>query len=87
MSAYSVTPGGKTPMMEVSRVFSEGGNRLSPYDLMTLETMLRRVGFVDIRKEAFRCGCDAALVIDSEDRACESLYVEASAPPIVQENN
>jgi len=41
--------------------------------------MLRNAGFADIRKESFRTGWDENLLIDSEERKVESLYVEAVA--------
>lgn len=72
--------GKKMPMMEVTRVMGGEGWILSAYDFYTLETMLKKVGFVDIRRESFRHGRDSVLLIDTEWRACESLYVEASKP-------
>ncbi len=68
---------GITPMMAVNRVFRDHGH-LFAYDAKTLEMMLRNTGFVDIRKESFRTGRDENLMIDSEERKMESLYVEAA---------
>jgi predicted SAM-dependent methyltransferase len=68
-----------TPMMIVNRVFRDYGHQFA-YDYKTLEVMLKRVGFVDIRQETFLSGRDKALLIDSKKRAHESLYVEASKP-------
>ena len=68
---------GITPMMSVNRVFRDHGH-LFAYDAKTLEMMLRNAGFVDIRKESFRTGRDENLMIDSEERKAESLYVEAA---------
>ena len=67
-----------TPMMIVNRVFREFGHQFA-YDYRTFEMLLRRAGFVDIRKESFMHGRDQSLLIDSRKRAHESLYVEASA--------
>ena len=69
---------GVTPMMAVNRVFRDHGH-LFAYDAKTLEMMLRNAGFADIRKESFRTGWDENLLIDSEERKVESLYVEAVA--------
>lgn len=66
-----------TPMMEINQVFRGHGHQFA-YDYLTLEAMLQKAGFVNIKKESFGCGRDRALLIDSEERACESLYVEAS---------
>ena len=41
--------------------------------------LLSRAGFRDIVKESFRHGRDPAVLIDSEHRAVESLYMEAEA--------
>lgn len=86
LTACGMTPSGITPMMEINRVF-RGHGHLFAYDYITLETTLKRAGFVDIRKESFMRGRDSALVIDSEHRAYSSLYVEASVPNQVLQPN
>jgi predicted SAM-dependent methyltransferase len=68
---------GITPMMAVNRVFCDHGH-LFAYDAKTLEMMLRNAGFADICKEGFRTGRDENLMIDSEERKIESLYIEAA---------
>jgi predicted SAM-dependent methyltransferase len=65
-----------TPMMCVNRVFREYGH-LFAYDAKTLETLLLDAGFSHFEKLEFRRGRDKQLLIDSEDRKSESLYVEA----------
>ena len=49
------------------------------YDAVTLEQLLRKAGFEDVRRESFMQGRDATLLIDQADRAVESLYMEACA--------
>ena len=66
-------------MMEINQVFRGHGHQFA-YDYLTLEVMLQTAGFVNIKKESFRCGRDHKLLIDTEWRTLESLYVEASAP-------
>ncbi|MDD5449327.1 MAG: hypothetical protein PHO42_01845 [Candidatus Omnitrophica bacterium] len=80
MSARDETSDGKTPMMEVARAIGGDGFHRSAYDYRTLQIMLKQAGFVDIRRECFGRGRDPVLLIDSKERACESIYVEASAP-------
>ncbi len=65
-----------TAMMAINRVFREHGH-LFAYDFRTLSLMLERAGFQDIRKESFMVGRNEKLLIDSEERAIESLYIEA----------
>lgn len=77
--AYPSMTNQTTPMMEINQVFRGHGHQFA-YDYLTLEAMLQKAGFVNIQKETFRCGRDRTLLIDSEERACESLYVEASLP-------
>lgn len=68
----------KTPMMHVNRIFVDHGHRFA-YDAETLTMILKRAGFNNIEKETFMHGRDKNLLIDTEDRTCESLYIEASA--------
>jgi predicted SAM-dependent methyltransferase len=66
-----------TPFMSVNRIFYNHGHRFI-YDFETLYAILARTGFRTIEKSAFRQGRDARLLIDTEGRAVESLYVEAT---------
>lgn len=66
-----------TPMMTVNSIF-RGHGHLYAYDYYTFEVLLRKQGFINIKRENFRTGQDSMLLIDTASRACESLYVEAS---------
>ena len=48
------------------------------YDFETFKYMLEEAGFNDIKKETFRNGRNSKLLVDSELRRDESLYVEAT---------
>lgn len=75
-----------SPMMSVNRVFRAHGH-LFIYDFATLRLLLEKHGFLDIKKERYKTGRDPRLLIDTDARSVESLYVEASAPatPIAAE--
>jgi predicted SAM-dependent methyltransferase len=70
-----------TPMMSVNRVFYVQREELFGhnfiYDFDTLAMLLREAGFREVRRVQFREGADPMLLIDSESRRRESLYVEA----------
>jgi predicted SAM-dependent methyltransferase len=68
-----------SPIVSVNRIFRAHGH-LFIYDFDLLQQLLQRNGFVEIKKETFGSGRDSRLLIDSESRAVESLYVEASKP-------
>lgn len=70
-----------TPMISVNRIFRHHGH-LFIYDFETLGLLLKRIGFVEIKQERFKTGRDPQMLIDSESRACESLYVEATKPAV-----
>lgn len=70
-----------TPMLSVNRIFyqdrdSAFGHRCM-FDFQLLSTLLRDVGFSTTKLCDFRCGIDENLLVDSANRQCESLYVEA----------
>jgi predicted SAM-dependent methyltransferase len=65
-----------SPMLSVNRIFRGHGHQFI-YDFATLGLMLRQAGFVDIRKCGFGDSRDSRLLLDSPERAVESLYVEA----------
>lgn len=73
-----------TPMLSVNRIFYQ--DRDSPfghwliYDFQLLAALLQRSGFTDIRRRSFGEGRDPRLLVDTPNRRCESLYVEAMAP-------
>lgn len=73
-----------TPMLSVNRVFYQDRESLAGhrtiFDFQLLRAMLLRAGLVDVRRRACGGGGDPRLLLDTPDRAVESLYVEASAP-------
>jgi hypothetical protein len=64
-----------TPMMYANRAFRAHDHKFT-YDFETLGRLLTQVGFVEVAKESFKKGRNQSLLIDSEHRAVESLYVE-----------
>ena len=68
-----------TPLMYVNRVFRDHGHKYA-YDFDTLAMMLEQSGFVRIARETFGHGRLSELLIDTESRRRESLYVEAETP-------
>lgn len=71
-------PPGFTPLVAVNRVFRSHGHQFA-YDAATMSETLKRAGFRETRKASFMKGSDPTLLIDSESRALESLYMEATA--------
>lgn len=75
-----------TPLASVNRVFYQ--DRESPfghcamYDFALLRLLLEHSGFSAVVRRRFREGSDPRLLIDTPARACESLYVEATRPPV-----
>ncbi|WP_157817920.1 methyltransferase domain-containing protein [Candidatus Thiodictyon syntrophicum] len=76
---FDVNTDEKTPLMAINRVFRNFGHEYA-YDFETMQVLLAEVGFYDIVHCAYMRGADARLLIDSIDRAVESLYVEATRP-------
>jgi predicted SAM-dependent methyltransferase len=70
---------GYTPLMAVNRVFRNHGH-LFAYDHDTLSMMLMKAGFINITKEVYMEGRCKELLLDSESRKIESLYIEAEKP-------
>jgi predicted SAM-dependent methyltransferase len=68
-----------TPMARINGIFRNHGH-LFIYDFETVQKILSLAGFVDIKKESFRIGRMQPLLIDTDWRAHESLYVEATKP-------
>jgi predicted SAM-dependent methyltransferase len=68
-----------TPLMALNRVFRDHGHAYA-YDYRDLSAVLSATGFIRIERSGYKQGRDPRLLIDSEDRAPESLYVEASKP-------
>ena len=68
-----------TPMARINGIFRNHGH-LFIYDFQTVKKILGEIGFMDIKKETYRSGRMSALLIDTDWRADESLYVEATKP-------
>jgi predicted SAM-dependent methyltransferase len=72
-----------TPLMSVNRIFyvqrDEAFGHNFMYDYETLALLLKRAGFSATHKRAFGEGADPRLLIDTESRRVESLYLEAIA--------
>jgi predicted SAM-dependent methyltransferase len=74
-----VTTTDYTPLMALNRVFRDHGHAYA-YDCRDLSAILAATGFIQIERAAYKQGRDPRLLIDSEDRFPESLYMEASKP-------
>ena len=70
-----------SPIMSVNRIF-RGSGHLYMYDSTLLKKLLEHVGFSDVRKESFGHGRDPRLILDTESRTGESLYIEATNPQL-----
>ena len=70
-----------SPVMSINRIFRAHGHQFI-YDFATLAAMLRQVGFVEVKKCSFKKGHNERLLLDTPERAFETLYVEAQKPPI-----
>lgn len=66
-----------TPMHIITHIFHQGGEHLFPWDFETMELMLRRAGFSDIRQRRFRESADPEFTVDLEVHKSYSLIVEA----------
>ncbi len=75
--------GGLTaPLVSVNRIFyldrdSPAGHRCM-FDEVLLTELMTTAGFQNVRRASFRVGRDPFLLIDTETRAIESLYLEGS---------
>ncbi|MCC6591571.1 MAG: methyltransferase domain-containing protein [Bryobacterales bacterium] len=67
-----------TAMMHMNRIFRDHGH-LYAYDFETMKRQLEDSGFRHVVRSSFREGGRPELLIDSEYRACESMYIEAVA--------
>ena len=65
-----------TPMMHVNQCFRDHGH-LYAYDFNTLRHFLLFAGFSEVERRSFMQGDDPVLLLDSPERAAESLYIEA----------
>lgn len=69
----------KTALMSLNRIFRDHGHQYA-WDFNTMQMVLAEAGFANITKCGYRQGADVTLLIDSEGRRVESLYVEAIKP-------
>ena len=69
----------KTPMMHVNRVFRDY-DHLFAYDFETFERILKDAGFNKIQRKNHNEGLDKNLLLDSDERECESLRIECVKP-------
>ena len=72
------------PLLSVNRIFyqdreSLAGHR-SMFDEALLEVLLRKAGFDSIKRRAYLEGENPELLLDTESRKRESLYMEARRP-------
>ena len=72
-----VTNGFYHPIMSVNRIF-RSLNHLFIYDFDCLQHLLKHHGFRNIERKSYMSSQDPHLLIDTEKRVVESLYVEAS---------
>jgi predicted SAM-dependent methyltransferase len=64
-----------TPMARINGIFRNHGHKFI-FDFETAQKILEKTGFKNIRKESFKSGKDNNMLLDTEYRAFESLYVE-----------
>src|ERR1700731_1297143 len=62
------------PIDPLNRIFREHGHRYA-YDFCAMRAMILDVGFSSVTKASFMNGRDLKLLVDSPERAAESLYV------------
>lgn len=67
---------GFTPMMAVNRMF-RGYGHVFAYDFETMRNLVAHVGFKTVNRCSFRKGKLPKLLIDSQLRAPQSLFIEA----------
>lgn len=70
----------RTRMELINAVFRQGKEHKYAYDAETLILVLQTAGFIKVERQHFGQGGDPALLIDTPERASESLYVEAVNP-------
>jgi predicted SAM-dependent methyltransferase len=67
------------PLDRINLMMRESGSHLWSYDAQSLLSALKRAGFSTVAERAFRVSSHPAMAkLDSEARAFESLYVEAT---------
>ena len=67
-----------TPLDRVNIMMREYGLHHWVYDSQSLQLVLRRAGFINALEQSYGKSCHPSMqAVDSEDRAFESLYIEA----------
>ena len=66
----------ETAMISINRIFRSHGHQFI-YDFETFALLLKKAGFGEIKRVAYRQGADKRLLIDRPEREIESLYIEA----------
>lgn len=65
-----------SPMARINGIF-RGHGHLFIYDFVTMQRMLEKCGFKNIKKLSYKQGANPDLLNDSAEREIESLYLEA----------
>ena len=70
-----------TPILSVNRIYYQDreqafGHR-TMFDFALMEKLLRKAGFEKVEQKKYRKGEDPILLVDTESRKVESLYIEA----------
>jgi predicted SAM-dependent methyltransferase len=73
---FPYVEGESLPIDPLNRIF-RGHGHLYAYDFSAMRAMILSVGFSSVTKTSFMNGRDLKLLVDSPERATESLYVEA----------
>jgi predicted SAM-dependent methyltransferase len=68
-----------SPMARINGLFYKYGHKFIP-DEHTLKILLENAGFQNVQRRSYMTGQDARLLVDTDWRAIESLYIEASKP-------
>ncbi len=66
-----------SPMARINGLFRKYGHKFI-FDFETINIVLKQAGFKNIKKEKYNIGRDGNLLIDTDWREIESLYVEAT---------
>ena len=77
--ARPIINGDYTPAMGINSVFYDWQHRFM-YDFQTLAVILGKAGFENLAERKYAEGADPKLLIDTDFRAAESLYVEGMKP-------
>ncbi|PLZ90674.1 hypothetical protein CEN44_10295 [Fischerella muscicola CCMEE 5323] len=65
---------------EAIRTLTQDYGHLSVWDNTLLAKFFKEAGFINIQEVSFMQGTDKLLLMDQQDRAWESLYMEAQKP-------